>query len=308
MALERVAELIEAVAGSRDEDPHLLTSGDRSLATHWLPPPSRVLRFACLETVLEEREVGLGSLGAVGRVRRRPERERPSAVLRHPEELLLLRVGERELDREALVGVLGDLRLHVGLDRGLEDEDVAQERAAHVVGLVLRRVPRADDVDTVAGLQRPGQQLMLVAGNLDGAEVARELGADAPLRFRLEAQLAHLLALVDLGGDDLRGDVRRIEKRAWRDLAALDLGGREVPAGVELCARRSDGDVLGRHPDRDELLIILEPTPLLGDVIEDEQDRDGGERDREPEIAESIRHCTTSFWSRIECLIGVLGP
>ena len=83
--------------------------------------------------------------------------------------------------------------------------------------------------------------------------------------------------------------------------------GVEEPAGLELSARRPDGDVLGRHPDRDELLILLEPTPLLGDVIEDEQDCDGGERDRQPEIAESIRHCTTSFWSRIECLIGFLG-
>ena len=108
--------------------------------------------------------------------------------------------------------------------------------------------------------------------------------------------------------DDLLGDVGRLEQRAGRDLLALDLGLDDEAAGLEVGARGSGGNVLRRNPDRDELLVLLEAAPLLRNVIENEEHRDGGERDREPEVAESIRHCTTSFWSRITCLIGGLGP
>ena len=74
---------------------------------------------------------------------------------------------------------------------------------------------------------------MLVARKLNGAEGA-ELCPDALLGLRAEAQLAHLLALVDRIAHDLAGHVGRVEERTRRDLAALDLGLGEESAGVEL--------------------------------------------------------------------------
>ena len=126
--------------------------------------------------------------------------------------------------------------------------------------------------------------------------------------LRAEAELADLLPLEDLVRDDLLAHVCRLEQGAGGNLGALDLGLDDVAVRFEVGAGRSSGNVLRRNPDRDELLVLLEAAPLLGDVIENKEDRDGGERYREPEVAESIRHCTTSFWSRITCLIGGLGP
>ena len=74
---------------------------------------------------------------------------------------------------------------------------------------------------------------MLVAG-LNGAEVPLScarmpFSASERRRSRL-----HLLALVDRIAHDLAGHVGRVEERTRRDLAALDLGLGEEPAGVEL--------------------------------------------------------------------------
>ena len=85
-----------------------------------------MLPVAALEPVHEERPPrfrGLRlSLASVG-----DRSERQGTVLGDPEELLLLRVRESELDREALLASLGELRLRVGLLRGLEDEDVTED-------------------------------------------------------------------------------------------------------------------------------------------------------------------------------------
>jgi hypothetical protein len=128
-----------------------------------------------LETVLEEGLAGLGALRAVRVVLRRTEDERPDAVRVDPEELLLLGVRERELDGEVLARpALGDLARDVGLLDALDDEDVAQDDAADVVRGALGDVPGADDVDLVALLEDAREELMLVAGQLDGSEVARQ--------------------------------------------------------------------------------------------------------------------------------------
>ena len=50
-----------------------------------------------------------------------------------------------------------------------QHEQVAEDDPAHVMGRSLRDLPRGDDVDVVACLQRSGEQLVRVAGDLHGA-------------------------------------------------------------------------------------------------------------------------------------------
>ena len=79
-----------------------------------------------------------------------------------------------------------------------EDRDVAQDDAGEVQLGRLGRGERGDEVDPVTVLERPDEQLVLVARDRDGALDALQLGVDAALGGRDEAPARDLLAGEDL--------------------------------------------------------------------------------------------------------------
>ena len=180
MGRERVAEPVEPVARTGDVDPDALAHG--RLSGHHCPPawsrsswvprrPSRRIEFA-------SRRVSGLSLALIGG----RSCERPVAVLEHMEELLHLDVGDGEQHREVRRPRARASRRSRARRGRLQDLDVAEDDPRARGSRLLRaRLDRGDDVDAVAGLEGAGEQLVLVARELERAHGALELCADAPL-------------------------------------------------------------------------------------------------------------------------------
>src|SRR5687768_12630825 len=118
-------------------------SGDRRSSA--CPP------LACGPGAAEYGVVCLDGVAAVSRIRNGTQLGRPFTVRDDVEELLRLRVGDREQHREGLVGPRRQLALDVGVARSPQDEQIAQDDTRLRALLPVLRLERADEVDAVAG-------------------------------------------------------------------------------------------------------------------------------------------------------------
>src|SRR5215212_10896064 len=238
----------------------------------------------------DDRLIRLDGRAAVGGVGHRTQFERPVAVRGDVEELLGLGVADGEQDRERLVGARGELALDVAGARSLEHEQVAEDDARHALALRAFRLQRADEVDVVARLQRAHQQLVLAARELQRAQPALELGVDALLSEWLEPVERDLLALVDLLGCDQLLDLVRLRDRTGHDVAPGDLHRLQQVAVADLVARRADGDLARGDVHRYELFARLHAVLVVRDVEDRQQRGQYGERNRDPDISDSVTH------------------
>ena len=171
----------------------------------------------------------------------------PVAVLREPEHAVDLAVRQAELHRG-----LALLVARADLGRGCHHEDVGGDHAGDVTApAVLRRVPRADDVHPVTGLQRSVQHLVLVACELDDSLHPLDARPHPGGRNRPELARRHRLAGEDVLRRDLARDRLRRGDRVGRDRALRYLL-RHQCAVLERGARRTGIDVLGGEEHADE--------------------------------------------------------
>ena len=142
----------------------------------------------------------------------------------------------------------------------------------------------------VALVDRSREQLGIASGDLEGAEVALELGSDPLLLRGAEAPGRDLLARVDgLDGDQVV-DLVRLRDRT-RDHApprhVLDA------QHVALCNVRAGGserDVVRGDVDGNLLLALLDVSLVVRDVKRRQQGGDDRKRDRDADVAKSICH------------------
>src|SRR4029079_2183932 len=257
------------------------------------PIHARVVELLLADAFAQHRVPGLDVLGAVRGVDARAELEVPVLGGREdPGELLHLRVRDPQHrgERPVLVRSGRDLRLRPATRRRAEHLDVAEDDARDVRPVRAADAERGDEVDLVAGLERADEALMLVAGNLDCALDAGQLGLDPPLRRRREAARRDLLARVDrLRGDEL-GDLVGIRDRARHDAAAHDLTLPEHLLLLDLCTGRAGRDVALRDPDRHVRLVLADVPLIIRHVEARQQGRDDGQRDGNGDVFDPVRH------------------
>src|SRR5215218_2242012 len=253
-------------------------------------PEGDAAQGLAIQALRDDGDVGLGAGFAVGRVGHRAKLECPLAVLEDMEELLRLRVADREQCRERLIGSGSQLALEGGGVGRLQHEQVAQDDARHLARARAPSTDRADEVHMVARLHGPYQELVLGSRHLHRAQAALQLGLDPLLAERLEPAQRHLLALVELLGCDQLRDLVRLRDRSRHDVPPGDLDGLQQVPVADLAAGRADRDLSRGHVYRDELLAGLDAVLVIRDVEDRQQRSQDGERHRDPDISNSVTH------------------
>src|SRR5690242_5385787 len=168
------------------------------------------------ETVLQDAPEAVDVIRAVGVMRDRAQLEMPTI------RTCAGGVGEAVLDLLRLV--VGQRKHHCGIrpdrprelasrgrrGRCLEHLQVADQDAAVEDVLRARQMKCRDEINMVAGLERPGEQLVLVARKGEGAHRAPQLSHDPRLGDRAEALGGDLLARECLLRGDQRLDLVRV--------------------------------------------------------------------------------------------------
>ena len=150
-----------------------------------------------------------------------------------------------------------------------------------------------DHVDAVAVVERAGEGLVDVALHLEGADVALQVGADAPLGDGAEPPRRHLLAFKRRLGGDQAADLVGAGDCARDDAAPRNLERRQHPGRLGPC--RAFSDVLLGNEHRHVVLAALD-VPLVARHVEAREE--GGhsrESDRDHDVSCSICHCSLSL-------------
>src|SRR4051794_28579841 len=149
------------------------------------------------------------------------------AVLLNPDHLLRLEIRHAELYERGLLarrdggagGALIGRREH---QKVTEDDAADRCRGAVVVCTSPADFPAGGHVDVIAGLERAGQELVLITFDLVGALRALDLRADALLPGRREAARADLLALEHILSGDVLRQLLRVRDRTRNDRLPRD--------------------------------------------------------------------------------------
>src|SRR5262249_37399899 len=198
------------------------------------------------ETVLQDAPEAVEVIRAVGVVRDRTQLEVPAILTGATRgvgedvlDLLSLAVGQRQHDVRIRVDRPGELASRGRWRRCSEHPHVANQDAAVEDILRAGQVKRRDEIDTVARLERPGKQLVLVAREGEGAHGAAQLPHDPGLGNRAEALGRDLLARERRLRGDQRLDLVRARDRARNDTAPRHLRRGHLARGVGAgCADR----------------------------------------------------------------------
>src|SRR5438552_7326083 len=233
--------------------------------------PAEGAARARAEAVAEHRLDAVEVVGTVGGVGDRPELEVPGAgrrrrvVGQNPLVLLGLAVGHREQRGSRLACSAGDLGTGRGAAWGLEHLQIAQDDSAEeIVGAARVHCDRGYQVDVVVVLDRPGEELVLVAGDLERAQVPSQLTFDPGLGEGGEALSGDLLAREGLLRGDEALDLVRTRDRPRHDTPPGHLRRGDHALGVG--AGGADRDVVLGDEHRHMVLAPLNMTFVIRHV------------------------------------------
>ena len=142
----------------------------------------------------------------------------------------------------------------------------------------------------VAVGQRAREQLVRVAGELEGAHRALQLGADAALGRRREAARRDLLAGVDRLRRDQVEDLVGVRDRARHDTAPDELGLDEHALARDVGAGGARRDVGLGDEDRHVRLVLADVALVVRHVKARQERRDESQRDCDRDVPDAVRH------------------
>ena len=128
-----------------------------------------------------------------------------------------------------------------------------------------------EHVDVVAVRHDPCEQLVVVAGDRDRPQVARDVGERSLLRGRVELPDRDLLARQDRLGRREIGDLGGVGDGSVDDVPAEDRLFLQIAAAARGGTSGTCRNVAGRDVDGDEIGALLDAVSVAHDVGDDEQ-------------------------------------
>ena len=184
---------------------------------------------------------------------------------------------------------LCELLLRVRPAGCLQHLDVAQDDPRDGEGLIVR-LDRDHEVDVVALVQCAGEQLMLVACELERAHRALELGADPAFRRGREAARRDLLAGIDRLRRDEVEDLVGIRDGAWHHAAPNEFRLDEEALTRHVRAGGTRRNVPLRDEDRHVRLVLADVALVVRHVEARQERRNKSQRDCDRDVPDAVRH------------------